>query len=188
MDSSDFSPSRLRDTSIVVFGNPRGQFMVSEFAMLRDYVKNGGSLLIMLAEGRSADADSQEEMTNLNYLLEEFGIAVNADCVVRAAHYKYLHPKEASKIPKSFSLSLSPIFGNFQFSTQNLQIPPIFLKFQTSLLLHLFSPSRSISRTVSSTPASAAPSAKATPPKPTLTRAPPAAPPPAAPATARAPS
>jgi len=33
--------------------------------------------------------------TNLNYLLEQFGISVNNDCVVRTSFYKYFHPKEA---------------------------------------------------------------------------------------------
>jgi intraflagellar transport protein 52 len=32
--------------------------------------------------------------TNLNYFLEEYGVAVNNDCVVRSAYYKYFHPKE----------------------------------------------------------------------------------------------
>ena len=31
----------------------------------------------------------------MNYLLEQFGISVNNDCVVRTAFYKYFHPKEA---------------------------------------------------------------------------------------------
>ena len=32
--------------------------------------------------------------TNLNYLLEQYGISINNDCVVRTAFHKYLHPKE----------------------------------------------------------------------------------------------
>jgi intraflagellar transport protein 52 len=45
-----------------------------------------------MAEGGEARAGAS---TNINYLLEEHGIAVNSDAVVRTAHYKYLHPKEA---------------------------------------------------------------------------------------------
>ncbi len=30
----------------------------------------------------------------MNYLLEQFGISVNNDCVVRTSFYKYFHPKE----------------------------------------------------------------------------------------------
>ena len=32
--------------------------------------------------------------TNINYLLEQFGISCNSDSVVRTSYYKYLHPKE----------------------------------------------------------------------------------------------
>ncbi len=33
--------------------------------------------------------------TNINAMLEQFGIFVNTDCVIRKAFAKYLHPKEA---------------------------------------------------------------------------------------------
>lgn len=33
--------------------------------------------------------------TNINAMLEQFGIFVNTDCVIRKAFCKYLHPKEA---------------------------------------------------------------------------------------------
>mmetsp|Transcript_34675 Transcript_34675/g.89930 ORF Transcript_34675/g.89930 Transcript_34675/m.89930 type:complete len:87 (+) Transcript_34675:535-795(+) len=32
--------------------------------------------------------------TNINYLLEEYGVMINSDCVVRTIYHKYLHPKE----------------------------------------------------------------------------------------------
>ena len=32
--------------------------------------------------------------TNINFLLEEYGIMVNNDAVVRTNYYKYFHPKE----------------------------------------------------------------------------------------------
>ena len=32
--------------------------------------------------------------TNINFLLEEYGIMVNSDCVVRTNYHKYFHPKE----------------------------------------------------------------------------------------------
>jgi intraflagellar transport protein 52 len=31
--------------------------------------------------------------TNINFLLEEYGIMVNSDSVVRTNFYKYFHPK-----------------------------------------------------------------------------------------------
>lgn len=32
--------------------------------------------------------------SNLNFFLEQYGIAINSDCVVRVAMRKYFHPKE----------------------------------------------------------------------------------------------
>jgi intraflagellar transport protein 52 len=45
---------------------------------------------VLLGEG-----GEQKSNTNINYLLEQFKISVNNDCVVRTSYYKYLHPKEA---------------------------------------------------------------------------------------------
>lgn len=44
----------------------------------------------MLNEGGEVSAD-----TNINFLLEEFGIACNNDAVIRTVYYKYFDPKEA---------------------------------------------------------------------------------------------
>ena len=60
----------------------------AEFDCLKEYVKKGGSLLLMLGEGGETRYN-----TNVNYLIEEFGISINNDCVVRTVYYKYLHPK-----------------------------------------------------------------------------------------------
>ena len=41
------------------------------------------------------DEGGEEAMgTNVNYLIEEYGISVNNDCMVRTVHQKYFHPKE----------------------------------------------------------------------------------------------
>ena len=49
----------------------------------------GGRVLYFSGEG----GDSRTG-TNFNYFLEEYGIEVNSDSVVRTAFLKYLHPKE----------------------------------------------------------------------------------------------
>lgn len=85
----DLTLDNLSTASIVVFGYPKERFTNSEFEVLKNYIKQGGSLFVLLAEGGEAKAG-----TNINYLLEEFGISVNTDSVVRTVHYKYLHPKE----------------------------------------------------------------------------------------------
>ena len=46
--------------------------------------------MIMMAEGGEAKAN-----TNINAMLEQIGIFVNNDTVIRKAFHKYLHPKEA---------------------------------------------------------------------------------------------
>lgn len=85
----DFRLDTVRGASILVFGCPRERYTVPEFEILKRYVRAGGSVLVLLAEGGEAKAG-----TNINYWLEEYGISVNADAVVRTTHYKYLHPKE----------------------------------------------------------------------------------------------
>lgn len=50
----------------------------------------GGSVFISMAEGGENKAQ-----TNINAMLEQIGISVNSDSVIRKSFYKYLHPKEA---------------------------------------------------------------------------------------------
>nr|XP_035951961.1 intraflagellar transport protein 52 homolog isoform X2 [Halichoerus grypus] len=60
------------------------------FEVLKKYLDGGGDILVMLGEGGESRFD-----TNINFLLEEYGIMVNNDAVVRNVYYKYFHPKEA---------------------------------------------------------------------------------------------
>lgn len=46
--------------------------------------------MIMMAEG-----GEQKNNTNINAMLEQIGISVNSDSVIRKTFHKYLHPKEA---------------------------------------------------------------------------------------------
>lgn len=46
--------------------------------------------MVLLSEGGEQQAD-----TNINFLLEEFGVVVNNDAVIRTIFYKYFDPKEA---------------------------------------------------------------------------------------------
>ncbi|CAI8043421.1 Intraflagellar transport protein 52 homolog [Geodia barretti] len=75
---------------MVVFGCPRDKFSVAEFTALRSYLEGGGSVVVMLGEGGETKLG-----TNVNFLLEEFGIALNSDSVTRTAYHKFHHPKEA---------------------------------------------------------------------------------------------
>jgi intraflagellar transport protein 52 len=80
---------RLREAACYVFVAPQERFSAEEFESMRQYMEEGGALMFMLAEGGESRLG-----TNLNIFLEEYGIAVNADSVVRTVYYKYLHPKE----------------------------------------------------------------------------------------------
>ncbi|XP_041977277.1 intraflagellar transport protein 52 homolog isoform X2 [Aricia agestis] len=41
-----------------------------------------------------SDGGEERMNTNINFFLEEYGIVVNNDCVVRAQYHKFYHPKE----------------------------------------------------------------------------------------------
>ena len=86
---SDFTLRSLSAAALVVFGNPQQKFTAAEFEVLKQYLGDGGSVLVFSSAGGEA-----QNSTNLNYLTEEFGININSDCVVRLSHDKYLHPKE----------------------------------------------------------------------------------------------
>ncbi|XP_054169236.1 intraflagellar transport protein 52 homolog [Oppia nitens] len=80
----------LSQSTIFVILSPKSKYNDIEFKNIRKYIQNGGKLWLMLGEGGERKAS-----TNVNFLLEEYGIAINNDCVVRTAFYKYYHPKEA---------------------------------------------------------------------------------------------
>lgn len=79
----------LQKVTVFVLAGPRALFTEDEFNVIRDYLNNGGSLLVMFTEGGEAKLK-----TNVNFLLEEFSIMVNNDAVIRTHYYKYFHPKE----------------------------------------------------------------------------------------------
>mmetsp|Transcript_20696 Transcript_20696/g.45337 ORF Transcript_20696/g.45337 Transcript_20696/m.45337 type:complete len:464 (-) Transcript_20696:2714-4105(-) len=88
-NKDDITPATLSQASVFVLGAPREKFSVNEFDAMKKFVMGGGSMLVLMGEGGES-----KHQTNINYLLEEFGLSVNSDCVVRTVHHKYLHPKE----------------------------------------------------------------------------------------------
>jgi intraflagellar transport protein 52 len=79
-NKDEITSASLREASIFVLGAPREKFSVNEFDAMKKFVLGGGSMLVLMGEGGES-----KHNTNINYLLEEFGIAVNSDCVVRAS-------------------------------------------------------------------------------------------------------
>ena len=88
-ENAEISLEELGDAAVVVFCCPTEKFTSVEFNVLKQFLKKGGSLLFLMAEG-----GEEKQGTNVNFLLEEFGISFNNDAVVRTAYYKYLHPKQ----------------------------------------------------------------------------------------------
>ncbi|KAG0719798.1 Intraflagellar transport protein 52 [Chionoecetes opilio] len=85
----DLSKESVGQAAVVVLACPRQRFTEGQFAILRRHVEEGGSLFVLAEEGGEKKANS-----NINFLLEEYGIAVNNDSVVRTCYYRYFHPKE----------------------------------------------------------------------------------------------
>ena len=82
--------SKLQQYGIFATAGPRRPFSRPEFQALRDFVDSGKSVLVMMGE----EGESKHQPRNLNSFLEEFGITINNDVVVRTQFYKYFHPKE----------------------------------------------------------------------------------------------
>ncbi|KAI4877681.1 hypothetical protein NFI96_021207 [Prochilodus magdalenae] len=86
----ELTAEKLQGAKLWLTAGPREKFTAAELEVLKQYLNGGGNVLVMLGEGGEINYD-----TNINFLLEEFGIMVNSDTVVRNVYYKYFHPKEA---------------------------------------------------------------------------------------------
>mmetsp|Transcript_22150 Transcript_22150/g.28885 ORF Transcript_22150/g.28885 Transcript_22150/m.28885 type:complete len:520 (-) Transcript_22150:119-1678(-) len=88
-NKDDLSPDRLDEANILVFGGPRERFTEHEIEELKSFVSKGGSVVFFVGEG-----GDNTNKTNVNSVIEDFGISVKSDAVVRTVYYKYLYPKE----------------------------------------------------------------------------------------------
>lgn len=112
LDRAPLTPAALDGAAIVVFGAPTQPFAPEELETLRSYLRSGGNLLVLAAEGgadagagpagsggapaagaansttdRSSSAATFAS-SNLGALLGEFGLGVGADCVIQTAFTK----------------------------------------------------------------------------------------------------
>ena len=90
INKDEITEERLSVARVFVLGGPREKFTAAEFDAMKKYVETGGSILVMMGEGGETKFS-----TNINFLLEEYGVMVNSDAVARTHYYKYFHPKEA---------------------------------------------------------------------------------------------
>jgi intraflagellar transport protein 52 len=79
----------LQEVNVALFLGSREKFTADEFTVLKQFMEGGGAVMILLGEGGESKFP-----TNVNYFLEEYGVSINNDAVVRTAFYKYHHPKE----------------------------------------------------------------------------------------------
>ncbi|OMJ94281.1 hypothetical protein SteCoe_2623 [Stentor coeruleus] len=80
----------LSDAVLFIIPAPKDMFSKEEIDALKLYIQSGGNILILLSEGGESKLK-----TNLNYLLEQFGVFANSDSVIRTVFdRKYFHPKE----------------------------------------------------------------------------------------------
>ena len=77
---SDLLEEIGKDTKLLIIVNPKRKFSVDQFDHLKHLVESGTSILILLnEEGEKASK------SNINYFLEEYGMAVNSDVVIRTS-------------------------------------------------------------------------------------------------------
>ena len=97
----------LSQSRVVVFAGPREKFTENEMNNLKKYLESGGSILVLLGKFEIdviqisssknpflGEGGEKQFETNINFFLEEYGIMINNDSVVRTNFHKYFHPKE----------------------------------------------------------------------------------------------
>ncbi|TGZ32861.1 hypothetical protein CRM22_011425 [Opisthorchis felineus] len=90
VNKDEITLERLNMANIFVTAGPTEKFSAAEFSVMKQYIENGGSILVLMGENGEC-----KYPTNINFLLEQYGIMVNSDAVVRTSYFKYFHPKEA---------------------------------------------------------------------------------------------
>lgn len=66
------SQESLANGEILILAEPKSKFTELEMNSIRGFLNGGGNVLVMLGEGGENKLN-----TNINFLLEEFGIMVN---------------------------------------------------------------------------------------------------------------
>lgn len=117
----DITLEKLAANRVFVTVAPQKKFSSPEIEALKKYLNtHNGSLLILLSEGGEPKLN-----TNINFLLEEYGISVNNDAVVRTTYFKYFYPKEAlvsdGVLNRALSEACGKMIDNSSFDSQNNQ-------------------------------------------------------------------
>ncbi|NXO04355.1 IFT52 protein, partial [Rhinopomastus cyanomelas] len=65
----EITSEKLLGVKLWITAGPREMFSAAEFSVLKKFLEGGGSILVMLREGGESRYG-----TNINFLLEEYGI------------------------------------------------------------------------------------------------------------------
>ena len=103
-DASVIDLNSLLQARVFVIAGPREKFTETEINHLKKYLETGGALLVLLGEGGEKRFD-----TNINFFLEEYGIMINSDAVVRTNYHKYFHPKVGIHFHNTFNIYFSSL-------------------------------------------------------------------------------
>ena len=90
INKTDLKLAKLKEANLLLLGAPTQPFSEEELMDIKKYIDQGGRVLVLMNEG-----GEKKQGTNINFLLEQLGISVNRDAVIRKSFFKYLHPKEA---------------------------------------------------------------------------------------------
>ncbi|XP_075210562.1 intraflagellar transport 52 isoform X2 [Lycorma delicatula] len=120
VNNDEISMEVLVGVSVFVLAGSQEKFTENEFNVLKKYLELGGSILVLLAEG-----GEKVFQTNINFLLEEYGIMINNDCVVRTHYYKYFHPKECFIINANVNKTVLSALGK-EFKENNRSLSFIY--------------------------------------------------------------
>ncbi|ERL92527.1 intraflagellar transport protein 52 homolog [Dendroctonus ponderosae] len=124
VNRDEISADLLKNCNLLILPCPQMVFEENELKVMENYVQDGGRMLVLLTEGSPTDP------TNINILLENFGIYPNIDCLIRTHYYKYFHPKECfiadSQINSTINKTKSDLKLIYPFGcTMNVMKPSV---------------------------------------------------------------
>lgn len=78
----------MKGCALLILPGSQNQFSETELNSLKNYLEDGGKILVLLSESNNDDK------CNINIFLEQYGIIPEMDSLIRTHYYKYFHPKE----------------------------------------------------------------------------------------------
>lgn len=83
-NKEELTIDKLLVARVLVMCGPREKYTAAELDTLKQYLEKGGSVLVTVGEGGEG-----KHGTNINYLLEQFGMSVNNGMYCRCKLFKF---------------------------------------------------------------------------------------------------